>query len=549
MHRALTISELIDLILNELLVGDWFSGPMAFRGTISSLAQTCKSLKEPALDCLWRTQKTMDHLIKCLPSDSWEVRRGKYSSSMCLIKEVPSIQWQRARTYARRVRVLELEWNTMPDSSVFEAIRTLLSTGSEPFFPRLQRIRSRLSIHYYPDILLVPTLTTVCIPVITEDSLVALSSSQLHFPALKELTVDSGMYRPRLSDHRHLASGFSSIARRLADVEYLHLPSINGEALVYVSRLPRLRSMSLHMKDTADFGPSFILPKHLPFPTLQFFSLYYTTIEFATQFVDMLEPGCTLSHLRIETGVPAPSKLLHHLYASIGKHISPGSLRSLYIGSLDNDDDPPTPAPHKSQIDDYLVNGAALAPLLQFMRLTKLTLQPAAGFVLDNATAEKIASAYPDLTTLKLNSGTQLRCTQPSLTLVALRAFVEHCPRLWRLDLELNARTVPPSGDAISDVDGSFSLRTQSIYLNVGFSPIRDPDAVAHFLFGLFPKIAGIRASDEWEMPFTDEEDDDDDDESLVWARRYHQKWSKAFGIVNRMAREADHPGLRNRRV
>ncbi|KAJ7060517.1 hypothetical protein C8F01DRAFT_988495 [Mycena amicta] len=86
MHRVLTISELVDLILNELLVGDYycFMGRMVSRGTISSLAQTCKTLKEPALDCLWRTQKTLDHLIKCLPVDSWAVRSSSIVSLNCL---------------------------------------------------------------------------------------------------------------------------------------------------------------------------------------------------------------------------------------------------------------------------------------------------------------------------------------------------------------------------------------------------------------------------------------------------------------------------------
>ncbi|KAJ7060515.1 hypothetical protein C8F01DRAFT_1293040 [Mycena amicta] len=157
--------------------------------------------------------------------------------------------------------------------------------------------------------------------------------------------------------------------------------------------------------------------------------------------------------------------------------------------------------------------------------------------------AEKIASAYPDLTKLQLSSGTQLHRKQPRLTLVALRAFVEHCPRLHRLDLELDARTVP-SEDVNADSDvrvNKFPIHSPSIHLNVGFSPIRDPDAVARFLFGLFWETDEIHTWDEWETPIID---DEDDDSSLVLVRRYHKRWMKASGIVSRMAREAGRPGL-----
>ncbi|KAF8837693.1 hypothetical protein BDN67DRAFT_972615 [Paxillus ammoniavirescens] len=38
---------------------------------IARLAQTCKTLSEPALDILWKIQHSLAPLVMCLPQDAW----------------------------------------------------------------------------------------------------------------------------------------------------------------------------------------------------------------------------------------------------------------------------------------------------------------------------------------------------------------------------------------------------------------------------------------------------------------------------------------------
>lgn len=45
---------------------------------VARLARTCKTLAEPALDVLWKSQHSLSPLVMCLPKDVWELtKRGK----------------------------------------------------------------------------------------------------------------------------------------------------------------------------------------------------------------------------------------------------------------------------------------------------------------------------------------------------------------------------------------------------------------------------------------------------------------------------------------
>ncbi|KAH7917134.1 hypothetical protein BV22DRAFT_1026932, partial [Leucogyrophana mollusca] len=40
---------------------------------LASLARTCRTFRDPALDVLWSFLKSFDPLIRCLPQDLWEM--------------------------------------------------------------------------------------------------------------------------------------------------------------------------------------------------------------------------------------------------------------------------------------------------------------------------------------------------------------------------------------------------------------------------------------------------------------------------------------------
>jgi hypothetical protein len=76
MHRGLLIPEVVELICG---VADF--------PTLSSLARTCQTFQPPALAVLWETQFGLMQLLKCMPSDLWEVvpaHNGTQAIWVCL---------------------------------------------------------------------------------------------------------------------------------------------------------------------------------------------------------------------------------------------------------------------------------------------------------------------------------------------------------------------------------------------------------------------------------------------------------------------------------
>ena len=66
MHRCLGILEIKELICEH------FDANM-LSGSLAALARTSKDFEDPALDVLWRTQKTLMNLLRCLPSHLWTI--------------------------------------------------------------------------------------------------------------------------------------------------------------------------------------------------------------------------------------------------------------------------------------------------------------------------------------------------------------------------------------------------------------------------------------------------------------------------------------------
>lgn len=62
MHRGLCIPEVVELICS-----------VAEFPTLATLAQTCQFFQPPALSVLWRDHSNLLRLLKCLPSDLWEL--------------------------------------------------------------------------------------------------------------------------------------------------------------------------------------------------------------------------------------------------------------------------------------------------------------------------------------------------------------------------------------------------------------------------------------------------------------------------------------------
>ncbi|KAH9922061.1 uncharacterized protein B0H18DRAFT_526624 [Fomitopsis serialis] len=106
MHRALTIQDFIQLVVNEVAR----PCPLEER-TLLALALTCRAFQEAALDMLWAYQDGLGRLVQCLPEDLWTYSDDPLEDITLSEPTRATTQqdWQRFDVYARRVRTLDID--------------------------------------------------------------------------------------------------------------------------------------------------------------------------------------------------------------------------------------------------------------------------------------------------------------------------------------------------------------------------------------------------------------------------------------------------------
>ncbi|KAF7329277.1 hypothetical protein MKEN_00188600 [Mycena kentingensis (nom. inval.)] len=545
MHRLFLIDELMFRIFALILGSDWLLNllePYSGRRTVARLARTCKTFEQPALDVLWRFQRTLDNILKCLPPSVWEMRQGNrdngWVGGIRIVQPVTIEQWARARTYARRVRILDLDWALLsPDNSCFKAMQSCQVLTGELLFPGLQEINCNIVPYGYEEILFAsgPTVHSVRMP-----------EHIVNTPFLRPLCSILKVLTLLPEDTRTTTTAqVSELCLLLTDIQHLQVPDLDAAALRHVSQLPSLLGLYLFMDDISAFGS--IPSGDLPFPNLGSLQFYRSTIDFAEHFLQRLAPGRPISELKVETRVPAKVDAMRRLYATIGDRVIPSTLEKLYIGNWTEDGHNPTPAPPRSAIREYLVDEDAMRPLLQFSQMRELTLHTPAGFCFGDETALSIAEAFQNITELALTSGTTLHSNIPNLTLNSLWAFRIFCRQLRSLSVELDASVnvlLPTQFAAPLGQPGASAWRL-GISLNVEISPIYGSKAVARFLLSLYGERAPrITMADEWRWDDPDGLDvlleDDEELDFIHDARSYYKTWT----AVNRLLRSPDRTWL-----
>ncbi|TFK55279.1 hypothetical protein OE88DRAFT_1732530 [Heliocybe sulcata] len=123
MHRCLAISEVLRIIagalsLDEDIESDTESS-RPYCGTLSAMAQTCKTFRDPFLRELWKDLGSLQPLINCLPPDIWVKRYTK--TWFDLTKPTQSLDLTRFEYYAPLVKSVVIE----PASLGYDAIPAL----------------------------------------------------------------------------------------------------------------------------------------------------------------------------------------------------------------------------------------------------------------------------------------------------------------------------------------------------------------------------------------------------------------------------------------
>jgi hypothetical protein len=208
-----------------------------------------------------------------------------------------------------------------------------------------------------------------------------------------------------------------------------------------------------------------------------------TDVSAATEVLAQFR-HCLLRRVAVTVPRNTPANAIAKCYTAVELNCHRKSLSSLSIEPEESAQDT-----DQAQIALYAIRGAHLLPLFMFRKLESVTIAGPVGLDLDDVAAADMARAWPRIMRLQL-CASSFKHISPRMTLRALLAFAQFCPRLWMLELSLDATAV-----AQWEARNPEEERRQQRHLtslHVVDSPIGLPLIVAAFLSSVFPKLECI---------------------------------------------------------
>ncbi|KAG2036104.1 hypothetical protein BDR03DRAFT_960788 [Suillus americanus] len=468
-------------------------GPLSSRATLASLARTCKTFKEPALDILWKDIDGLEPLISCLIACLPEGVSDKNTGGMLTIKRpLLNGEWRLINRYTQRIhslRVFTAQLDTIDD----RVVQALISAPSL-LLPNLRG----LSWHDDRECF-VPLLRTLLSPTITWLKLDGGSSSHPSF-AKAALLASLGVRCPCIRDLECFYDGVDSeeitdaICEALCSLkELLRLETdvFNTRALPHLAFLPSLEYLHfvLSIYDVSESQPN----------RISTFSSHFDQVRFTipTPFVlsQCLNNVRFLSCRSVTVCVdyddtPYDPLDATDLISSFSRCFSP-ALENVYFefdfpfGNIVEEDILADPI--------FALRFDAITPLLSFSHLTNLDLDWICPSAIDDASLKTMAQSWPHLENFFFGSSARW-LVPPSLTFVGLVHLIHHCRRLRSIALPFCACPVDVNSEPFSETIPNEMITK----LFVGVSPIIDPIFVACQLHTLLPKLTsvGLLASD-----------------------------------------------------
>ncbi|EIW79515.1 hypothetical protein CONPUDRAFT_137854 [Coniophora puteana RWD-64-598 SS2] len=437
MHACLRIPELTTLICSLVVEGDNLQSPLSGGRRRSAniclfaLARTCKVLKDPALDALYRDIFCLGDMLRCLPSDLWKIEAKEESGyrerpwrTFSFNRAMSRSDWHVLENYTPRVRTLDI--NGLSDTTILAdgVLDGILSHCGATLFPHIRALHVSFSIKesYLPlfsQWYLGPSLRDLSLGSSSTSSTAvlisfidaAIQSSQ----CLQSLTFPHSVPDDRLLELLSLA------ARRLPQLKSLSIPlrgsnesiftavgtirSLNSLTLLpgYYYRQPTLRAspraLSLPNLTRLHFhggweGVGSIIKDMPIMETIQFVSVSLSSIGQAVNAKRVLES--------LSTKVPETLQ---------GIDITIWGCRSL------------------AMTDNFLER------LGKLRQLTSFSLRSDSEKHYTDRHLQFLAQTFPSLTRLRLESS----CDFPTATLRGVAHLLRGCPQLKDLSLAIDA--------------------------------------------------------------------------------------------------------------
>lgn len=459
MHRALLVSEIlldifahVDTIMDPLSYGEISLA----RKSLATLATTCRTFHEPAMDLLWADMHGIVPLLGCVTRLHPMIyhhagRYTWYSEGINPLCEHEVLQFLR---HAHRVRSLQIPFDNHFHLLSVLPIKTFI-------FPRLLSLSMAVHPAGYLHLFLPPTLRRCSLSLIHPDlKLIATCCAA----TLEDLTIK--IPYQSTTDELCMLSDSIRLCKRLVT---LYCPPLDWAAWKHLSNLPTLLSVAISGEVLCPLDTdNFIFTRFLNVTTLSF---HVTT---ASYVIAVMRNSAfpSLKEFKMVARV-LPWEDAEQLFHALSQCTACQTLQ--HIDILSRDQRVPEPS------------DSSLTPITQFLGFTQLrTLQlafPHCCIRLDNHLLSKAMSSWPHIRSLKLEDPHPHPAT---ITFCGLSTALRQSPHLHTLHILMDALNIDidPQAESFQHT----SLQT----LDVRTSHIADREAVAYILFTMLPSVESV---------------------------------------------------------
>ncbi|KAJ8596815.1 hypothetical protein M405DRAFT_892189 [Rhizopogon salebrosus TDB-379] len=454
-----------------------------FRATTATLARTCRTLKEPALDALWKNIIGFKPLLSCLPNGI-VVRTSKRKQLVneSLLHPLFTEEWKTFRQYARRIHFLIIHDSEL-DGITDRVVQALISAPT-PLLPNLHSLQwldDRECFFPLLRALLVPTITSMRLgsglyydcwdPSFVKSALLA--SLGTRCPSIRTLEVC-----PYGADSEESSDAVSEAICGWRKLVHLKTGVLNARALTHLASLASLKSLRFMSYDFefADDRPN----------TIPIFTSQLDAVSVAAPSYFLLTRclrnirffSCRSAELLI--GSPGEPQLpydpdIPEFIVSFSECFSP-VLEELLVNVEFSHED----------LDDHPLSFGfdVIAPLLSFRRLTTLDINWFCTTDVNDDAFKKMAQSWPQLEKFCFGVASAMLAS-PSVTFIGLIYLIQYCRHLRNVTMYFRACPIDIKREPFSKI-------VPNEKIEVGDSPIVDPIAVACQLHILLPDLIEV---------------------------------------------------------
>ncbi|CCM04216.1 uncharacterized protein FIBRA_06383 [Fibroporia radiculosa] len=504
MHHALSITELVRLIVEQIQIGDpprLDSDDAIDPQTLAKLARTARVFREPALDRLWYRQQGIGNLVKCMSISLWEERPTREdrivtewcdcSSYLTFKRPVVPEDWERFHYYASRIRALD-----PPDGrvscvglahGVFEALYN--ARLSSHLLPNLSTLYWDEGYHStafkFGTMFLGPSLTRLAIGVHTIESVPIAALLLAHLPSLAHRVrkIDIVMHSEGLIHDFFIPPTTLAALERLESFIYLSDTPLSMTAFTELSSLPALTTLRLEASSSWSgsmlVGPPVNMSHPYSFDALRNLEVEGRSIGSCISALNISRyPKLRAVMFDVDLGT---SDTIQGLFEALSASSSCTELQRITFGV-------------RCAYGGTRLDISLLRPVYDFHNLRSLILTPLFGVKLNinDRDLENMGIAWPYLDTMVFDYFPRSPSeVEPSATLKGLLLVARSWPALRRLQIEIDARQI--------DLDKTQQCHGQVVNeclreIHLCDSPVDgiEPTVVANFLSSIFPSVRRI---------------------------------------------------------